>query len=60
MVKKEVKLRDSQNKKELKETKKSDLKRIENFLREDNEKALMILEEGGQLERIIMQMYKHF
>ncbi len=39
--------------------KKKELTKIESILREDNERVLMGLEEGGHLEQVIRQMYKH-
>lgn len=39
-------------------SKKDDLNKIENFIRQENEKMLMTLEEGGRLEKCIMDMYK--
>ena len=45
-------------KKELKENKKQELKRIKDFIDQENNKVLMNLEEGGPLERMIIDMYK--
>jgi hypothetical protein len=59
-IAKETKRINSIQKRELKEAKKQELKVIENALKQENEKVLMSLEEGGRLEQIIMQMYKRF
>jgi len=57
MRKEELRLA-AEQRKELKEAKKQELKRIENVLCSDNERVLMGLEEGGRLEQIILKMYK--
>lgn len=47
-------------KKELKENKKRELEKIQDFMRQENGKVLVSLEEGGRLERVILDMYKRF
>lgn len=44
-----MKRKSSQRKKELKENKKSDLKNLKNIIRQENERILMDLEEGGRM-----------
>jgi predicted secreted Zn-dependent protease len=60
VVKKDIIAKDSQLKRELKAAKMDELRKIEQAIRQDNEKALMSLEEGGRLEQLILQMYKRF
>ncbi len=60
IIKKDIKIKDQQLKKELKMSKKEELKKIESAMREHNEKVLMQLQQGGRLEKIIMEMYKRF
>ena len=48
-MKKEAVRAASAQKRELKEAKKKELEQIENVLRDNNEKVLMSLEEGGRL-----------
>jgi hypothetical protein len=44
-----MKRKSSQRKKELKENKKIDLKNLKNIIRQENERILMELEEGGRM-----------
>lgn len=36
------------------------MKKIKDLIDQENEKVLMDLEEGGRLERMIIDMYKRF
>lgn len=47
-------------KKELKQNKTKELKNIRSYIEQENHKLLMQFEEGGSLERTIMNMYKKF
>ena len=54
----EGKLREQRR--EMKEQKKKELGIIEDFIKQENEKVLMSMEEGGRLEQIIMELYKRY
>lgn len=46
--------------KELRVQKKQELASIENFIKQENNKVLMAMEDGERLERVILDMYKRY
>jgi hypothetical protein len=60
LVQKEMKRKSSQRKRELKEMKKMDLGNLQNLIKQENERILMELEDGGRMERLILEAYGKF
>ncbi len=55
-----MKRKSSQRKRELKEMKKMDLGNLQNLIKQENERILMELEDGGRMERLILEAYGKF